>query len=130
MSICRKYRLIPQKYDENNNNMAYGGGYLWLWGVWFCGGCKQAINRFKINILFWRKLILISRTPRSDLGQSLTLTGYISGLPDISEGRRLLFVFNANRPVPRVVENRIMSTSTNSVAVVYHIFYPFAKVQI
>ena len=37
MRIYRKYCLIPQKYNENNNNMAYGGGYLWLWGVWFCG---------------------------------------------------------------------------------------------
>ena len=35
MRICRKYRLIPQKFNENNNNMAYGGGYLWIWGVWF-----------------------------------------------------------------------------------------------
>ena len=35
--ICKKYRLIPQKYNENNNNIAYAGGYLWLWGVWFCG---------------------------------------------------------------------------------------------
>ena len=39
MRICRKYRLIPQKYNENNNNMAYSGGYLWIWGVWFFGAC-------------------------------------------------------------------------------------------
>ena len=58
MRIYRKYRFIPQKYNENNNNMAYGGGYLWLWGgdfvvcvvgVW---GCWQALNRLKINLLF------------------------------------------------------------------------------
>ena len=39
MKISRKYRLIPQKYNENNNNMEYGGRYLWLWSVWFCGVC-------------------------------------------------------------------------------------------
>ena len=39
MRICRKYCLIPQKYNENNNNMAYGGRYLWLLGVLFCGVC-------------------------------------------------------------------------------------------
>ena len=39
MRICRKYRLIQQKSNENNNNVAYGGGYLWLWGVCFCGVC-------------------------------------------------------------------------------------------
>ena len=31
MRICRKYRLIPQKYNKNDNNMEYGGGYLWIW---------------------------------------------------------------------------------------------------
>ena len=35
---------IPQKYNENNNNMGYGDGYLWLggmvlsWGVVLGGG--------------------------------------------------------------------------------------------
>ena len=37
--ICAKYCLIPLKYNENNNNMEYGGQYLWLRGVWFCGVC-------------------------------------------------------------------------------------------
>ena len=51
MRISRKYRFIPHKYNENNNNMAYGGGYLWIWGVWFCdvlwgcgGGGKHLIG--------------------------------------------------------------------------------------
>ena len=37
IKICIKYRLIPQKYNKNNNNMEYGGGYLWVWGVWVGG---------------------------------------------------------------------------------------------
>ena len=32
MRICIKYCIIPQEYNENKNNMAYGGGYLWIWG--------------------------------------------------------------------------------------------------
>ena len=58
MMICRKYRLIPQEYNKNINNMVCSGGYLWIWGVWFCGvcggvrGCRQANNRLKINRLF------------------------------------------------------------------------------
>ena len=37
MRICRKCHLIPQEYNENNKSIVYSGGYLWLWGVWFCG---------------------------------------------------------------------------------------------
>ena len=44
IKICIKYRLIPQKYNKNNNNMEYGGGYLWLWGVWFCGVCGGGVG--------------------------------------------------------------------------------------
>ena len=44
MRICRKYFPILQKYNEDNNNMAYGGGYLWLWGVWFCGVCGGGVG--------------------------------------------------------------------------------------
>ena len=44
MRICRKYRLIPQKYNGNNNNIAYGGGYIWLCGVWFCGVCGGVVG--------------------------------------------------------------------------------------
>ena len=39
--ICAKYCLIPLKYNENNNNMEYGGRYIWLRGVvlwWEVGG--------------------------------------------------------------------------------------------
>ena len=39
MRICRKYCLIPQEYNKNNNNMVYGGGHLWFLGMWFCGVC-------------------------------------------------------------------------------------------
>ena len=35
-------------------------------GVW---GCRQTLNRLKINILFWRKIIWTMRTTRSGLGQ-------------------------------------------------------------
>ena len=38
--FCRKYRFIPQTYNENKNNMAYGDGYLWFWSVYFCGVCR------------------------------------------------------------------------------------------
>ena len=44
MRICRKYRLIPKECNENNNNMVYSGGYLWLWGVWFCGVCGGGVG--------------------------------------------------------------------------------------
>ena len=56
-------------------------------GLW---GCRQALNRLKINILFWRKMIWTMRKPWSGLGQLITLIGYSSGLPDISESRRPL----------------------------------------
>ena len=42
--ICRKYRLIQQKNNEINNNMAYGGRYLWFWGLWFCGVCGGGVG--------------------------------------------------------------------------------------
>ena len=51
-------------------------------GVW---GCRQAINRLKINRLFWRNIILTTRKTRSGLGQSLTLIEYSSGFPEIAE---------------------------------------------
>ena len=44
--------------------MVYSGGYLWLWGVWFCGVWRgwgrwwQALNKLKINILFLKKIYL------------------------------------------------------------------------
>ena len=56
-------------------------------GVW---GWRQAINRLKRNILFWRKMVLTTRKKWSGLGQSLTLIGYSSGLPDIYEYRHPL----------------------------------------
>ena len=37
--ICGKCCLIPQEHNENNNNMVYGGGYIYIWGAWFCGLC-------------------------------------------------------------------------------------------
>ena len=36
-----------------------------------------------------RSTILILNTPRSGVGQSLTLIGYSSGLPDIAEAEEL-----------------------------------------
>ena len=44
MRICRKYCLKPQKYNENNNNMAYGDGNLWLGCVLFCGVCGGGVG--------------------------------------------------------------------------------------
>ena len=44
MKACREYRLIPQEYNENNNNMAYNVGYLLLWGLWFCGICGGGVG--------------------------------------------------------------------------------------
>ena len=41
-------------------------------GVW---GCRQALNRLKINRLFWRKIIWTTRTPRSCLVKLLTVIG-------------------------------------------------------
>ena len=58
MNICGKYRLIPQKYNGNNNNMAYSGGLsrsgrcgfvVCVVRVW---GYRKAHNRLQINILF------------------------------------------------------------------------------
>ena len=36
--ICGKYILISQKYIEKNNNMGYGGGYLWIGSVFLWWG--------------------------------------------------------------------------------------------
>ena len=45
MRIRRKYRLIPQKYNENNNNMSYGVGYISIWGEWFCGMSGRPVGK-------------------------------------------------------------------------------------
>ena len=43
-------------------------------------------------------MILITRTPRLDTGQSRTLVDYSSALPKISEYRNPLHVFNPRDP--------------------------------
>ena len=87
-------------------------------------GCRQALNRLKINRLFWRKMIWTMRTPHSVLVQSLTTIGYSIGLPDSAKSKRALHVFNTNRPLHQTFVIRIMRTSTNTVAVVYHRLRP------
>ena len=95
-------------------------------GVW---GCRQALNRLKINIFFWRKTIWTTRTPHSGLGQSITLTGYSSGLPNISEARHPLRVTTPTYPcLKRSVSGLQAHKKTQSHW--YQIFEPFTKLQI
>ena len=49
-------------------------------------------------------------------------------LPEIAESRFPLLVFNKKKPVPREVGVLITSTSTNTVAMLYHRFEPFTEV--
>ena len=98
MRIYRKYRLIPQEYNDNNKIWytvvgffgSRGCGFVicvvWVWG------CIQALNWLKINRLFWRKMIWTTRTTRSGLGKLLTLIDYSRELPKISEARHPLYV--------------------------------------
>ena len=64
------------------------------------------------------------RTPHSVLVQSLTTIGYSIGFPDSAESKCALHVFNTNRPLHQTFVIRIMRTSTNTVAVVYHRLRP------
>ena len=48
-----------------------------------------------------------------------TIQPLSSGLPDISEGRRPMQVFNTNMTVPRESIIQITSTSSNTVTVVH-----------
>ena len=75
-------------------------------------------------------MIWILRIPRSGPGKLIILVGYSSLLPKIDESRRPLRVSTEIYPVPQEVRILITSTSTNTVAVVYHRFKPFTKVQI
>ena len=47
-ATLKAYRLIPQKYNESNNNMGYGGKCLWIVCVvlwWEVGERGIALNR-------------------------------------------------------------------------------------
>ena len=87
-------------------------------------GCRQALNRVRINRFFWRKMIWTMRTPHLVLVQSLTLIGYSSGFLNSAESKHALHVFNTNRPLHQTFVIRITRTSTNTVAVVYHRLRP------
>ena len=58
MRICRKYPLIPQKYNENNKNIygvmgisGSGGSGFVVCVVGVCG-CSKVLNRLKIDRFF------------------------------------------------------------------------------
>ena len=131
MRICRKYRLIPQNIMKiitiwhtvvGISGLGECGFAVCVVGMW---RCRQALNRLKINRLLWRKTIWTKRTQRSCLVKLLTLIGYSSGLPDISEVSNACF--NTNRFVPCEVGFHTTTTSTYTVVVVYHGFETFIK---
>ena len=72
------------------------------------------------------------RITREGPGKLLTLVGYSSVLPNITESRRPLIVSTPTHPPPVTPEEGIQITrrSTNTVVVVYHRLEPFTKVQI
>ena len=66
-------------------------------------------------------MIETTRTPRSGLGESLTLIEYSSVLPGIYEARRPLHVSNPTYPCLKTSVSGFSSTSTNTVALVSEI---------
>ena len=102
------------------------GFVIYVVRVW---GCRQALNKLKMNIFLKKNDLDNEDTtfrPRA-ISNTCWIQWFIAYYKSIKFPTACL---NTNRPVPREVSIWITSTSTNIVTVVYHRFEPFTKVQI